>query len=107
MKSPISWKEYQRLELITPEKKTFGQKLQQFWQAVVADLKDTAEPRLWQTIDRSGHAAWNGYDPMTGRSVHHLSESDLLTWLEQRHSSHTEFDQPKLPQRRSQYEVLR
>ncbi|NJL20176.1 MAG: hypothetical protein HC895_04030 [Leptolyngbyaceae cyanobacterium SM1_3_5] len=108
MKSSMDWKEYQRLELITPPRKTLKQKIQDFWQAVVADLKGSTEPRLWESIDRNGQTAWNGYDPATGRSVHNLSESDVLTWLEQRHYSHTDFDQPKLPKvRRSYYQVMR
>lgn len=108
MKSSMNWKEYQRLELITPPRKTLKQKIQEFWQAVVADVNGSNEPRLWQSIDSSGQTSWNGYDPLSGQSVRNLSESDVLTWLEQRHYSHTDFDQPKLPKvRRSYYQVMR
>lgn len=102
-KSAIDWKEYQRLELITPEKITLRQKLQQFWQDLAGELTGNGEPRLWQTLDRAGNAFWNGYDPTTGRSVRGLSEADMLTWLEQRHYSRSEFSQPRLPIARRGY----
>lgn len=106
MKSSLSWKEYQQLELIAPERPTFKQRCQRFWRSFVADLRGSGEPRLWQSCDRHGQILWNGYDPTTGRSVQGVSEADMLTWLEQRHYGRHDFDQPTLPPaRRSPFQI--
>lgn len=105
MKSSLSWKEYQRLELIEPEQPTLKQRWQRFWRAFTADLQGSGEPRLWQTRDRNG-IWWNGYDPISGRSIRQVSEPEMLTWLEQRHYGRMEAERPRLPiARRSPYEL--
>jgi len=105
MRSSLKWKEYQRLELIVPEQPTFKQRCQQFWQAFVTELKGSNEPRLWQSRDRDGNLCWNGDDPINGRSVRGISETEMLTWLEQRHYGHPP-SSSRLKSRRSHFEAL-
>ncbi len=107
MKSSLKWKEYQRLELIVPEQPTFKQRCQRFWQALVTELKGSSEPHLWQSRDRAGNLCWNGDDPISGRSVRGISETEMLTWLEQRHYGSSPISEPRLKaSRRRDFEAL-
>jgi hypothetical protein len=55
------------------------------WQSLLAHLDMSEEPRVWPRLDQAGNPAWNAYDPVTGQSVHLLSEAELRTWLEELH----------------------
>lgn len=41
--------------------------------------------RVWHHSDRHGQLSWSGYDPVTGRSIHRVSEDEIRTWIEQRY----------------------
>jgi len=59
----------------------------QMWQGFVRFMTEsTTEPHIWTSRDHQGNLSWNGRDPLTGRRINHVSESELLAWLEQRYS---------------------
>lgn len=63
-----------------------SQRLHQFWQSVLAHLDVSDAPRVWPSHNhQTGVPAWNAYDPVTGQSVHLVSEAELRTWLEELH----------------------
>lgn len=65
---------------------TFSLKLKQIWQFLVTTLKVKSELRVWPTCDRKGNIWWSAYEPTSGRSIHQISEAEMLTWIEkQRH----------------------
>lgn len=59
--------------------------MNRFWQSLLAHLDVSEEPRVWRGADQDGKPAWNAYDPVTGQSVHLVSEAELRTWLEELH----------------------
>ena len=48
-------------------------------------VTETPQLRVWQTWDEDENVYWNGYDPITRRSIHRVSESQIRVWIEQRH----------------------
>lgn len=90
MKSSISWKEYQELELIASNQpQTKWQRLQarfhQMWLQAIARLESSSEPNVWRTHDEVGAITWNAYDPITGKAIYQVSASEVRAWLEERH----------------------
>lgn len=63
----------------------WAQRLHRVWQSVLAHFNASDEPRVWPNHDPAGTPAWNAYDPITGQSVHLVSEAELRTWLEELH----------------------
>lgn len=59
--------------------------LRHLWQELVARLDVSDEPRVWPGHTATGQPAWNAYDPITGRSINLVSESELRIWLEDLH----------------------
>lgn len=88
VKTPISYLEYQRLELIVPpkleESGTIKVKLKRIWQLVRTTSRDS-EPRVWYSRDRMGNTWWSALDPVTGRTINQVSESEMRSWIERRH----------------------
>lgn len=91
MKSLATTNTYYSLEQIpskAPQKKnvrSFRSEVTEIWQAIVAHLEATSEPRVWQTQDQSGREEWNAYDPASHQTLRQVSEQDLRVWLEERH----------------------
>lgn len=88
MKSSISWKEYQELELITQPQtrwQRFQARLRQRWHQAIARLEASSEPNVWRTHDEVGAITWNAYDPVTGKAIYQVSASEVRVWLEERH----------------------
>ncbi|NMF85066.1 hypothetical protein [Nodosilinea sp. P-1105] len=54
------------------------------WQAVLAQLNCSTEPRVWST-HTAKELLWNAYDPITGETIHFATENELRTWLEDLH----------------------
>ena len=89
VKTPISYLEYQRLELIVPpEVDRSGTSLrarrQRIWQLVITTSRDS-EPRVWYDRDCMGNTWWSALDPVTGRTINQVSESEMRAWIERRH----------------------
>lgn len=61
------------------------QGLRRIWQNLIAHCDVSDEPRVWPSRNRDGVPAWNAYDPVTGQSVHLVSEAELRVWLEELH----------------------
>lgn len=89
MKTPISYLEYQQLELIVPPEldrsgTSLGAKLKRIWQLAITTSRDS-EPRVWYDCDRMGNTWWSALDPVTGRTINQVSESEMRVWIERRH----------------------
>ncbi|MGL4620288.1 hypothetical protein [Chroococcidiopsis sp.] len=65
--------------------KKFISKLVKFGKKILHLTIESPELKVWQTWDEHGNAYWNGYDPITRRSIYQVSESQIRTWIEQRH----------------------
>lgn len=92
MKPAIDWAEYQKLELISFEKEesnsskpSLQSTLEQIWQSLVTALFESPILRVWYVYDELGRIWWSADDPVTGRSLHHVSETQLRAWIEQRY----------------------
>lgn len=89
MKAPLSWQDYQTLELVSPQQQKkqngLGAKLNNLIQEALAHLAATSEPRVWTTQDSTGRTQWKAYDPMTRRSASCDSVEEMQVWLEERH----------------------
>lgn len=90
MKPVISWLEYQRLELIIPESpqhrlKRVYKRLKDIGKFLSRHLLVSPNLHVWCTCDDQGNIWWNAYDPTSRRSVYHLSEEQMLVWVEQRY----------------------
>lgn len=89
LKTPISYLEYQRLELIVPPEvdrngTSLRARIQRIWQFLMTTSRDS-EPRVWCNYDRMGNICWSAFDPVTGRAINQVSESEIRVWIEQRH----------------------
>lgn len=76
-----------------PQQDTFNQSnrssmswLEQAAQFFVQRLMADAEPRVWHTCDAEGYIWWHAHDPVTGRSLHDVSEAEMRAWIEQRYA---------------------
>ncbi|NJL39822.1 MAG: hypothetical protein HC899_26035 [Leptolyngbyaceae cyanobacterium SM1_4_3] len=90
IKSSMTWQEYQDVELISRQspngkRPKFGEKLNSLWQTILAHLKVSSEPQVWQTRNAAGEMVWNAYNPTTGQSIEQVSEHEVRVWLEERH----------------------
>jgi hypothetical protein len=60
--------------------------LNRLWHGILAHLDVSDEPRVWPSSHQTAEPpTWNSYDPVTGRSIYTVSESELRTWLEDLH----------------------
>lgn len=59
--------------------------LNRLWHGLMASLDTSDEPRVWPGQPTTGQSTWNAYDPVTGKSVHLVSEAELRVWLENLH----------------------
>ena len=89
LKTPISYVEYQRLELIVPPEvdrsgTSLRARIQRIWQFMTTTSRDW-EPRVWCNYDYMGNIYWSAFDPVTGRAINQVSESEIRVWIEQRH----------------------
>jgi hypothetical protein len=80
----------QPLEQVLPAKPelrfrqlTLKSVLAYLWKALIGNLKESPEVRVWYTRDRAGKIWWSAYDPTTRRSIHQISEAEMRTWIEQ------------------------
>ena len=55
-----------------------------FGDVLFQQLVKPAEIRVWQPRDDSGNIGWIVNVPATGRSIEHVSETQIRIWLEQR-----------------------
>jgi hypothetical protein len=62
-----------------------GTLLTEIWQALLAHLKATSEPRVWQTKTPDGETLWNAYDPISQLAIDQASTDELRVWLENLH----------------------
>lgn len=89
MKSSITWKEYQALELLPnsaqPAKPSLWARLRDLGERGLAHIAASSEPHVWTTQDESGQVHWKAYDPITNQSIDSLFEAELRVWLEKRH----------------------
>lgn len=93
MKTPLTSREYQRLELVNPAKawrqvaiarlQDLAQQLAQAWQGC---LSSSSQLQVWQRRDRRGQVWWYARDLTTGHVLHHATETEMRRWLEQRYS---------------------
>jgi hypothetical protein len=60
-------------------------RLRQVWYGLMSRLDVSDEPHVWPTYSAPHPPAWNAYDPITGQSIHLVSESELRIWLEELH----------------------
>lgn len=56
-----------------------------FWAEILTELGQTRDPVVWQTRDRTRQQSWCVYDPITGKTLENLSESEVRIWLEKRY----------------------
>ncbi|MBD2055726.1 hypothetical protein H6F88_06795 [Oculatella sp. FACHB-28] len=89
-KPSMTWQEYQEVELVSRQSPNgklpkFGAKLNSLWQTMLAHLKVSSEPQVWQTRNTAGEIVWNAYNPTTGQSLDQVSEQEVRAWLEERH----------------------
>lgn len=90
MKFPLSWQDYQNIEFTSshPQKSDRRFKptrLNDIWQRVLNYFAVSSEPRVWQSQDATGLLQWKALDPITGESVSYDSETEMRSWLEERH----------------------
>ncbi|MBD1997644.1 hypothetical protein H6G00_13570 [Leptolyngbya sp. FACHB-541] len=86
----MTWQEYQNVELVSHQspngkRPKFGAKLSSLWRTMLAHLKVSSEPQVWQTRNTAGEIVWNAYNPATGQSLDQVSEQEVRAWLEERH----------------------
>jgi hypothetical protein len=68
-----------------------AQTLHRAWHGLLALLNVSDEPRVWPSREGNEEPAWNAYDPITGQSVHLVSEAELRIWLEELHYHDQQF----------------
>ncbi|PSB30028.1 hypothetical protein [Stenomitos frigidus] len=57
--------------------------LRKMWQGLLDGVARQSEPKVWQSVDRSGNLRWNVYHPGTRESAVLDSEQEVRIWLEQ------------------------
>lgn len=73
------------LNLTTRVTKQLKPWLSRVWQWCERVLAPTAEPRVWQKVDRQGRTiCWQVFDPVSGQTIPFGSELEVRLWLEQR-----------------------
>jgi hypothetical protein len=56
----------------------------QKWKMLLKSLVVSSEIQVWSTYDRQGNLWWSAYDPVTKRGIYHVSQEQILTWIERR-----------------------
>jgi hypothetical protein len=51
-------------------------------QAIVKAFEPQQEPMFWKKRDRNGNVYWQGYDPVSNRSVEFGSDDEARHWLD-------------------------
>lgn len=64
--------------------KTFFLRIVNSCRAILQRAIEPPQLRVWQTWDEQG-VYWNARDPVTGRSIERVSESQIRAWIEQRY----------------------
>lgn len=83
MKAQLDWQVYGNQERgAKRNSKTPTISFNDIWQIVLAHLKLSVEPRVWQTRDEIGRSVWSAYDPVSGKSIHQVPSDRLRSWLE-------------------------
>jgi hypothetical protein len=90
MKLSRTWQNYQNGGSVSNQspkgkRPQMGEKLNSLWQAMLAHLKVSSEPQVWQSRNATGETVWNAYNPTTGQSIDQVSEQEVRVWLEERH----------------------
>lgn len=83
-----SWQAAHAADLSHPHYHTsysVGQALKSLGQKILAAMTTPTEPHIWSTTDRQGRVFWNAYDPVNHRYIYNTTETDLMTWLEERY----------------------
>jgi hypothetical protein len=55
------------------------------YQSLLSLFVGQSEPRIWQSIDRTGATVWHVHDPANGYSAYFGSETEVRIWLDQRY----------------------
>jgi hypothetical protein len=55
------------------------------FQSLLSIFVSQSEPRIWQSLDRTGTMVWHVYDPANGHSACFGSETEVRVWLDQRY----------------------
>ncbi|MFE4108193.1 hypothetical protein [Almyronema epifaneia] len=98
MKPPLSPSDYRRLELIDPPRvqldpwriklysglKYLGAGCRSLVKWLQSTCWRSPDVEIWQVRDRDGRIWWHGHDPVSGRSIHAVTEAEIRCWLEQR-----------------------
>lgn len=89
MKSSANWLKSQRAKprqtkIDYCSKPVFWFRLHSIWQLLRKYLIASSELQVWSTCDRQGNIWWSAYDPKTKRSIYHVSEEQILAWIERR-----------------------
>jgi hypothetical protein len=83
---PMSAAEYWELEGSVREQNKEQQSLiSRIFQAIVAKLSASNEPRIRLRYSPAGRESWHVYDPTTGKANVFMSEADVRVWLEERY----------------------
>jgi hypothetical protein len=91
------WRSYLELEfqqrqpVAQPSKPSIGQKMAATFSQIQRSLQNfsffQAEPEIQERVDAQGNVQWQVYDPASDCVLDFSSQSDLLSWLEERHAS--------------------
>lgn len=51
---------------------------------LLQSLNQSTELQVWREFDQAKNYVWSAYDPVTKRSVYHISEDEMRAWIEHR-----------------------
>jgi hypothetical protein len=95
------WRSYLELEfqqspsVVRPAKQSIGQKIAAAFRQMQHSLQTFSffqqEPDIQERVDNQGNVQWQVYDPLNDSILDFDSQSDLLSWLEERHHSPARF----------------
>lgn len=88
MKSQLSWQAHQNLKSSSQQQNhnlSVWSRINDTWQMALTYFAASSEPHVWLSQDASGLPQWKAYDPITGQSATCSSETEMRTWLEERH----------------------
>ncbi|NJK50194.1 hypothetical protein HC931_20485 [Candidatus Gracilibacteria bacterium] len=66
-------------------KPSFWSKIKQFWELMFDASIALPELQVWSKRDRWGNTLWSACDPLTGRSISHITEEQMRIWIEQQY----------------------
>ncbi|MEM8505300.1 MAG: hypothetical protein AAF716_19370 [Cyanobacteria bacterium P01_D01_bin.1] len=52
---------------------------------VLSLLSVSSDPHVWATCNAAGKTVWNAEDPISGKVILGVSETELRVWLEERY----------------------